>query len=90
MGFKRPLVQIQSLGPNKADRLLTVCFISFLRLDEPAASCNSINGREAAWAASIAAQAAGSNPVTRTKTLKSLMISAFFLYFFAFQGTLDF
>ncbi|MBQ5977626.1 MAG: hypothetical protein IJL51_05785, partial [Oscillospiraceae bacterium] len=29
MGFKRPLVQIQSLGPNKADRLLTVCFISF-------------------------------------------------------------
>ena len=34
---------------------------------EPAASCTSINGREAAWAASIAAQAAGSNPVTRTK-----------------------
>ena len=68
MGFKRPLVQIQSLGPNKQGYLLVPLFVCFGYLFRtPAASCFSIIGRYAAVAASIAAAAAGSNPVTRTK-----------------------
>ena len=35
-------------------------------------------------------EAAGSNPVTRTKTLKSVMISAFSFYSLLKNGTLDF
>ena len=56
MGFKRPLVQIQSLGPKKQGYLLVplfLCLGSLVRT--PAASCHTISGREAAWAASIAA-----------------------------------
>ncbi|MBR3585930.1 MAG: hypothetical protein IKO00_07920 [Oscillospiraceae bacterium] len=91
MGFKRPLVQIQSLGPNKQGYLLVPLFVCFGYLVRtPAASCISINGRKAAVAASIAAAAAGSNPVTRTKNAEIIEISAFFLFLFPFQGTLDF
>jgi hypothetical protein len=48
---------------------------------------NSINGREAAWAASIAAQAAGSNPVTRTKKKRVSKDTLFFLVFAAGSRT---
>ena len=49
MGFKRPLVQIQSLGPNKQGYLLVPLFVCFGYLVRtPAASCILINGRKAA------------------------------------------
>ena len=49
MGFKRPLVQIQSLGPNKQGYRKVPLFVCLGDLDRtPAASCNTIKGREAA------------------------------------------
>ena len=82
MGFKRPLVQIQSLGPNKQGYLLVPLFVCFGYLFRtPAASCFSIIGRYAAVAASIAAAAAGSNPVTRTRKKRHARACLFFLVF---------
>ena len=114
MGFKRPLVQIQSLGPKRNGHA-RACPFFFLVLvlrrcaarrsaslkffggeahplpnpphAKPALAHRtnqrplalSIHGRGAAWAASIAAQAAGSNPVTRTKKCR---ISEEILHFF--------
>ena len=46
MGFKRPLVQIQSLGPNTQGYRKVPLFVCLGDLDRtPASSCNTINGR---------------------------------------------
>ncbi len=46
MGFKRPLVQIQSLGPSKQGYRKVTLFVCLGHMDRtPAAFCNTINGR---------------------------------------------
>ena len=66
MGFKRPLVQIQSLGPKDGECRKTLSVFWYLSGSYTSGLLQYNHGRSAAETASIAATAAGSNPVTRT------------------------
>ena len=67
MGFKRPLVRIQSLGPQSTClKKQVLCFLYLF--PEPAASrAEGAFRSAAARRAGTAGPPAGSNPVTRTK-----------------------
>ena len=80
MGFKRPLVQIQSLGPNNRGSQKAPPVIWSKRFGTYTSGLLHYNhGRRAAVAASIAAAAAGSKPVTRTsfRDLKQCVLGLF-------------
>ena len=66
MGFKRPLVQIQSLGPKDGGCRKTPSVFWYMSAWYTSGLLQYNHGRSAAETASIAATAAGSNPVTRT------------------------